>query len=300
MECPLPRQHGQGRIHLTKKANNTVETPDSLSYEQRIVAFLDILGFRSFVSEGYEEATRKIRAIDDALKHTLACIREQDEKGWVSIRSFSDCFCLSTEHAYLPTLLDAVAFLQFYLATSGIFVRGGISQGYHCETSRMIFSQGLVRAYELQRPDSYPRVLVAPDLLPRILSLSYSTDWGACGSLAEYILVDGAAVCFLDYLQAVVVAGTLGGDTEEFFEEHAQVLRQQLATPAADDAVRRKHLWLANYHNFRVREILAESDWEPDYTRELMQRLLVVLPESGSVHVDGKQVSFMRSRPETA
>jgi hypothetical protein len=106
-----------------------IETPDTLSYEQRIVAFLDILGFRSFVSEGCEEAIRKIKAIDDALAHTLRCVREQDEKGWVSIRTFSDCFCLSTDTEYLSTLIDAVAFLQFYLATSGIFVRGGGARG---------------------------------------------------------------------------------------------------------------------------------------------------------------------------
>ena len=270
----------------------------SLAYEPRVVAFLDILGFRSFVSEGHAEAVRKIKAIDDALEHTLRCIKEQDDEGWVSIRTFSDCFSLSTENKYLPTLLDAVAFLQWYLAVSGIFVRGGISSGYHCETSRMIFSQGLVRAYELQAHDPYPRVLIAPELIPKILRLSYSTSWGGCGALAEYVLVDGENVCFLDYLQTVVIAGGLGGDADDLLEEHAQAIRQQLAMHAADDGVVRKHLWLAKYHNFRVTEIFDESDWDPEYRQDFLLRLLIAPSGSGSVDVDTTRVSFVHLQPE--
>lgn len=194
--------------------------------------------------------------------------------------------------------MDAIAFLQYYLGKNGIFVRGGVSEGYHCETSRMIFSEGLVRAYDLQCHELYPRVLIAPELVPKIGRVSYFTDWGPSGSLLEYLLVDGEGTCFLDYLQAVVVAGSLGGDADTFFDEHAQAIRRQLMMHAPHEGVLRKHLWLAKYHNFRVREVFGKSDWEPDDFQELMQRLLIVPSESTGVPIGTKHVCFTRLQAE--
>lgn len=285
---------------MTKDGEEVAGRSDSLSYEHRIVAFLDILGFRGFVSQEYSEATRTIKAIDDALEHTLRNIREQDDPGWVSVKTFSDCLCLSTHEDYLSTLIDAIAFLQYYLATSDIFVRGGLSAGYHCETSRMIFSEGLVRAYEIQNQDPYPRVLVDPEVVRKVLPAQYSSPCGGGGSLTEYILMDGSDVCFLDYLQAIVVEGSCMGNTEESLEQHAQAVRKQLALHAADSAVYRKHWWLANYHNFRVREVFDESEWEADYAHALMRKLRVDLTESHDVDIDAKNVCFTRPRPSAA
>jgi hypothetical protein len=204
--------------------SNLLPSLGSPPYEPRVVAFLDILGFRSFVSQGYETAVRKIRSLDDALDRTLSFLREEvpGQEQWISIRTFSDCLCLSAEEHYLPTLIDAVATLQYLLAAEDIFVRGGIAQGYHCETPRMIFSEGLVRAYELQTSDPYPRVLVAPEVAAKMMPLSLGRAVCMVAAhipLSEYLLADSAGVCFLDYLRAFLITEALEHD--ECLSAHA-------------------------------------------------------------------------------
>ena len=243
-----------------------------------MVAFLDILGFRSFVSGGYPEAVARIKAIDRALEASLRYVREQEQAGWVSIRTFSDCLCLSTEERYLPELIDSVSLLQWDLATSGIFVRGGVSKGYHCETSRMIFSQGLVRAYELHSSDPYPRVMVAPEVAQEMASLSYSRPVCCVGvsvPLPDYLLRDADGVCFVDYLSALGL--TELGDFDEHLVDHAGLITQQLVAHRDDAHVLSKFLWLAAYHNFRFGEVFTPDEWEADYFDELRERATVPL-----------------------
>jgi len=57
--------------------NTEAEPAGPLVYERRIVAFLDILGCRVLVSQGYSQAIGAVKAIDDALEHTFRCIGER-------------------------------------------------------------------------------------------------------------------------------------------------------------------------------------------------------------------------------
>ncbi|NIA21303.1 MAG: hypothetical protein GWP05_04900 [Anaerolineaceae bacterium] len=260
------------------RTHDASEAPGSLPYEPRIVAFLDILGFRSFVSQGYLDAVAKMKAMDDALEHTLRFLREEEREEWVSIRTFSDCMCLSAAEEYLPTFIDAVATLQYDLAIRGIFVRGGISAGYHCETSRMIFSQGLVLAYELQVHDPYPRVLVASEVVQKMLSLSLSRGVCCVGvsvDLAEYLLIDSTSACFLDYLRAFAI--TECSEFDEFLTDHAESIANQLIEHKNEQHVLDKFVWLAAYHNFRFEEAFDPDDWYPDYFDKLKENSTVPL-----------------------
>jgi hypothetical protein len=65
-----------------------------------------------------------------------------------------------------------------------MFVRGGVSIGRHFENTRIIFSEGLIRAYELQQPDPYPRISIDPAIVQAINQRSAY----AKGELMKYVL----------------------------------------------------------------------------------------------------------------
>jgi hypothetical protein len=151
---------------MNDRKDSTIDS-NRIEYPEKIVAFLDILGFRSLVVQNRDQATSVIRKLDEALNHTLKCLAEYGEPDWSSVKLFSDCFCISCNDADLTFMLHELSFLQWYLATNGIFVGGGLSFGSHYENERIIFSEGLIRAYDLQRLDPYPRVLIDHAVLDR-------------------------------------------------------------------------------------------------------------------------------------
>jgi len=248
-------------------------TTDSnrIEYLEKIVAFLDILGFRNLVLQGQDQAKSIIQKLDETLTHTLKCIAENGEPDWISVKLFSDCFCISCHKDDLPLMLSELSFLQYYLAKEGIFVGGGLSFGSHYENERIIFSEGLIRAYDLQHLDPYPRVLIDHSLVERSLPLpnSYKEE------LLSFVMKGQDGLFFLDYLQCVVEADVYTGTLDEFMEEHKRAILEQVSLNRSNPSVLDKYLWLAAYHNFKFAENFTDDEWEADYWAELQDRILI-------------------------
>jgi len=57
--------------------------------------------------------------------------------------------------------------------TKGFFLRGGISTGSYFADDNMIFSKGLVNAYQLESKKAiYPRVIIDKNIVVRIQNIS--------------------------------------------------------------------------------------------------------------------------------
>ena len=109
-----------------------------IQYEKKIVAFLDILGFRNLVFQNRDNAKTVIAGFDDALRHCLDCLSLEGGPDWFSAKLFSDCICLSFREDDLYYMLSELAFLQLYLLGDGIFLKGALDSGHHFENERMI------------------------------------------------------------------------------------------------------------------------------------------------------------------
>ncbi len=150
-----------------------------------IVAFLDILGFKNLVRK-YVNSDRpedkKIKediksAIDDSFKN----LRHGDNSNLKLIRYkiFSDCTCLSApayhnkemESTILCLLMTIIVSYNFHLIRRNIYPRGGVSTGYHYEDKNMIFSEGLINAYDLEKTANYPRTILDKELVQRFKKL---------------------------------------------------------------------------------------------------------------------------------
>jgi len=154
--------------------------------EERIVAFLDILGFTEMIDE-YEKGEKGVvfqlqQTLDTALEilgNNERAHYDELLRHWLSYieyRTFSDCICISIPKSITNVYVlencklffQYVGIVQRFLMSLGhhYFLRGGISLGSYFATRNMLFSKALVEAYELESKHAiYPRVLIHENLL---------------------------------------------------------------------------------------------------------------------------------------
>lgn len=157
-----------------------------------LVAYLDILGFKSHVenfvnnnSDNHKEILTKIKL---ALKIALDSPFLNAHKDYninIQYRQFSDCTCFSisdfsgnpVEESYI--LYAFIHFLNgfnYILLLFDLYIRGGISIGFHYEDDNIIFSEGLIKAYELESKSIYPRIILDDELIKRLKTSWISMD----------------------------------------------------------------------------------------------------------------------------
>lgn len=165
---------------------------DQIKYEKRIVAFIDILGFKEIVKQS-EFDVAKIELLYSVLDYLkgweipkkwdlkLVEIEEDAQKkgvenfdisGRTNTTSFSDSIVVSVKvddnvNEMASTLIVNLAYIGAILIEKGILFRGGITIGniFHKENGT-VFGQGLIDAYMLESKSAkYPRIILSDKLL---------------------------------------------------------------------------------------------------------------------------------------
>jgi hypothetical protein len=129
-------------------------------YERRMVAFCDVLGWRSQIASAKSDSVR----IGNLRRQILRVQRIIGPNEQLDLRfsSFSDCIVLSAPVGGL-TLAAFKALLsdyQLYSAHHGFLTRGAITVGEICHDKQTVFGPALNRAYELEsKVAKYPRII---------------------------------------------------------------------------------------------------------------------------------------------
>jgi hypothetical protein len=172
--------------------------PDPSLPERRIVAFVDILGFRAHVSSIFNDQKPNF-ALYATLRRVLSLVRghaisaSDSFVGRPTARgsAFSDCIAISDEPSEIGSTNVAwrVALLSAWLLGDGILCRGGIAIGRTLHDETTILGEGLVRAYELEsRIAIYPRVVLSEEVA------SLATCWQPLARIHR----DADGLAFLD------------------------------------------------------------------------------------------------------
>lgn len=218
--------------------------PGDVSYDERLVAFVDILGFSRLTEQEPDLARTTIARLDALLAEIDGSVLEAAYWGEdLTARMFSDCVCLTApvSPGGLALLVDALAWFQLSCSLEGVLLRGGVARGPHFQNSRMIFSQGLVCAYQLEHKQARtPRIILAGDVL-------------ALGPDLPLIRLE-KGISYIDYLWLCRDQGLQPSDHP--YPRHRAMVESQLAREA-DEKVRDKLLWTAAYHNAKVDELIV-------------------------------------------
>jgi hypothetical protein len=132
-------------------------------YEDRAIAFIDILGFTELIrSNQVSKIIGTLRLIRSHVKRI-----ENLKRTPVQTSTFSDTVVLSVKRddEGIPYVLYLTAALVGELFLRGIFCRGAITSGQLHHRGNSIFGQALIDAYQIEsRLAVYPRIIITESL----------------------------------------------------------------------------------------------------------------------------------------
>lgn len=130
----------------------------AIKYINKIVAFIDVLGFKNLI---FSEQTK---AIEDYYNVLLTDFKDAAVRNHLDFLLISDSIVVFTpfEKENLKILTRVLYNLQNKLLLKGILCRGGLSFGqlYVHKKNNIIVGKGLVNAYKLESYAVYPRIIL--------------------------------------------------------------------------------------------------------------------------------------------
>jgi hypothetical protein len=177
-----------------------------MDYEDRLIIYLDVLGFGSFVnytSESRVNVSEKIDKIDSCLSMINKFFRTNPKSLQLSntkkVTSFSDLIVVSVNTSEIE-FLDHEIMEVFYLLINSIYkgflLRGSIVYGKLIHTDEVIFGSGLIEAYERERTISkYPRVIIDSAIANDLIELAKNNG---TSTLKDIIVCDNDGIYYIN------------------------------------------------------------------------------------------------------
>ncbi len=225
-----------------------------LIYKKKVIAFLDIMGFKSIVKSS--ETDLKVQ------KNVISCLVELKSKEYErppayrnieqynkTVTAFSDSIVISydaIDGQEVSDILFDIYCMQIDLVASGFLLRGAVTIGDVFHDGGVIVGPAMVRAYEMEEKVAiYPRVIVDPVLIQyAIASWGNSTDKDQKQKDLMYVLQSCEnEYYFIDFLNC----GTeLGYSYSDFLKAIKAIIDKGLTV--RDLGVASKYEWLKKYY----------------------------------------------------
>lgn len=219
-----------------------------IDYQERIVAFVDILGFSNLIGR-IEEDSKLHDRLHWALTH-IRSIKESSQnehsvQSNLKVSVFSDCIVVTGPTDDYHSVIWTIGWLQANLLGAGILVRGGISFGKVCHSEGLLYGKGMLEAYHIENSAAvYPRVVIDPKLENQ-LPARYKEI---------FLVVDSDGLLFIDPFAFNGSVGNVDAQVEDGWDPHEiyldevedQINRNKSTAKKVDHLS--KWTWLAAKH----------------------------------------------------
>ncbi len=229
-----------------------------IEYKQRVVAFIDILGFENLVRSLPDNpklfarlnyTLRRIKYIEKSRSHPNSITSD------LEVSVFSDSIAISTKEEKIFSLVWTVGWLQADLMFVGMLTRGGISVGRTIHEDGILYGEGMLSAYRLESKAAiYPRIAIANGLATKHEKL-----------LKNWIVVDVDSIVYVNPFKFDAVAGgaeELAADGYDprtvYFKGVREHLINGIANASEEDHLA-KYRWLANRFNVALADFNESS-----------------------------------------
>ena len=232
------------------------------TYPNRLIVFVDILGFGSLVAaSGVDAATEvaTIARISQAICQARQELKELSEDSELEFTHFSDSFVVSLpgnlDRTHVAGFTMCVATLVDVFLEAGLLVRGGVTFGKVIHTFEILFGPAMNRAYQIERDlAKYPRIVFDPICFqPGLLDPKRSLH-----RLAQ----DDDGMVYLDYFRPSRVFYLLPNHWLSIQDAIEMI-------PSADANVAPKRDWMIRHYN----DVLAERFSLEAFERRLAEYL---------------------------
>ncbi len=242
---------------MTKKISN---------YEERIVLFLDILGFKGLIKDSIEDAEKfqKIRTLIRVIRNVFNITQRTKER---AITQFSDSLIVSfkiTEKGEVAFLLAKTHELIKRLVLHEIVCRGGIAKGQLIHDHIFMFGQAFIDAYNLESKLAiFPRVIIVNESIIT-LGKKYYGYHPANNSIYEdkelksFTSMDFDGYTFIDYFNSGTI-WEMSAKDKFYIKKLRKLIVIQLQLNENKPYIKQKYEWMKDKFNERVKEIKTDK-----------------------------------------
>ena len=253
-----------------------------MKYENRIVAFIDILGFKDLLDKTTDkdgndqeetidyilDAYKVIREtwdLDDKFgmheSMKLAIERENEAKRKV-VSIFSDSIVVSfleTAQGEIYWSLSEIQWMVMNLVNRGILCRGALSSGKLIHTDKIIFGPALVEAYNTESKAAlYPRIIISRELIALAGKYGRHPESQELKYLENILKKDGDGMYYIDYfLTTQNEMDDPNYDFPDYIEKIAAMVKKGSRSLRPD--VRIKYMWMREKVNDVIDQFRKES-----------------------------------------
>jgi hypothetical protein len=234
-------------------------------YEDRILAFIDVLGFSDSVKKTIrfdvedEVETKRIDNLIEKVQWHLNYEKDHYGKSFNSkvVNQFSDSLVISylqTEESGIFYILLDILYLCADALQNGFLLRGAIvcDKVYH--TEKKVFGPALVKAYEMENKLAiYPRIILDDNIFD--VAKNYHARHHDADMELDYIkhilIKDFDGLYFINYFDAIESELDTG---IEGMPEYFECIRKIIKSLEKNDSmsVRAKYLWLKEKYNIVI------------------------------------------------
>ena len=241
-----------------------------MEYQNRVVVYIDILGFKDLLDETIDREGNDIPKGIDKILDAYNAIRDvwdldiDEKKKWGEddprkdngkvITMFSDTIVISflqdAESEIFWTLLE-INWMIARLMIRGILCRGAVSYGKLIHDDKKIFGPALVNAYIGESKAAlYPRVILSPEILELVEKAKASHN--APQEEKEYVMdlldIDSDGMLYVDYFDSIrsEFDDPIYGYPDYLIEMRKTILK---GISSGRPDVKIKYMWLKERYN---------------------------------------------------
>ena len=206
------------------------------SYEQRIVCFIDILGFSNRIKQTEKETAEAAQLLDDIEN--------------IKVTQFSDSIVITfpwnENDDSLYRGLKAIRYIQAtMLKLYGVLLRGGIVLGNIIHTDKLLLGPAMVSAYELESKCAVsPRIVIDPKVAFRFSRVK-KRKLERKDVVSKYIIhKDLDDTSYIDYFNFEENEIFNNDELLEYFKQLCEMIAKYV--DSSDISIRMKYLWMRN------------------------------------------------------
>jgi len=228
---------------------------ESLKYQYRIVAFLDVLGFKSMLYEFEEEALEQKNEADKKLVSKKATDFVNVFKDVTNLMDtfdcnyylFSDNICLTVDPHHNRSLIVDILFTISNLfrkfSQMGYFLRGGIDYGLMLDEKSIAMGVPLANAYIMESEKAiFPRVIMSDRFIEFINDISFDEP---NQFNIENFISKRSEIKYVNLFYNVIKTD----DKISFFKQYKKVIEDQLFFNKEKEKIFIKYTWIAKEYN---------------------------------------------------
>lgn len=243
-----------------------------MHYDNRIVLFLDILGFKKHVLDTTEKSKETSEVIDneeriEALYETLSKMGEiagvKGNHDKINVTQFSDSIVISfldKSPSKASTVFEIILKIIIHLVSKEVICRGALSYGKFIHDSRILFGPALIEAYETEsKAAMYPRVIMDRKIYnySRMYLDKKTNKLIIPEGISDYLKLDLDGKYYIDYISAAARVIQDESEIIQYYKTLRDIIINGRKFEQPDLKV--KYGWLRMKYNKFLRNVTPEN-----------------------------------------